>query len=142
MLESRLDSMFRSLLSVVAGIVVLTIAAFAIEAAVNPLLLWAFPRALPTPESLLSNPWAKAMTFSYGFLCVAAGGYVTAKLAPRRPLRHTAALGITQAALTLAAMVSPEGRRASQLQWIAIAVLSIPSALAGGWLYVRRNSGS
>jgi hypothetical protein len=47
--------MLRSLLSV-AGIAVLTVASFAIEAAVNPLLIRAFPKALPGPEALSSNP--------------------------------------------------------------------------------------
>src|SRR5215469_1947856 len=39
--------MVRSVLSVLAGIAVLTLASFAIEAALNPLLLRAFPEALP-----------------------------------------------------------------------------------------------
>jgi hypothetical protein len=47
--------MFRSVLSVLAGIAVLTAASFAIEAAVNPLLLGAFPQALPSTAALASN---------------------------------------------------------------------------------------
>jgi hypothetical protein len=131
--------MFRSVLSVLAGIVVLTATSFAIEAAVNPLLLRAFPQALPGPEALISNPWVKTLMFAYGFLCVAAGGYVTALVARRRPIRHAAALGIVQAGLTILAMFSPEGNHATLLQWVTIAVLSIPAALAGGILYKRRQ---
>jgi hypothetical protein len=121
--------MFRSMLSIVAGIAVLTVASFAIEAAVNPSLLWAFPQALPGPEALISNPWVKALTFAYGLVCVAAGGYVAAGVARR----------IVQAGLTIMAMLSPVGNHASRLQWITIAVLSIPAALAGGFLYKRRK---
>jgi hypothetical protein len=126
--------MFRSVLSVLAGIALLTAASFAIEAVVDPLLLRAFPQALPNPAALTSNPWARMLTFAYGFACVAAGGYLAARLARRFPVRHSAAMGIVQAGLTIAAMFSPEGNHASRMQWILIALLSIPAALAGGFL--------
>jgi hypothetical protein len=127
--------MVRSVLSVLAGIVALTAASFAIEAVVNPLLLRAFPEALPGPAALASNHWVRAFTFAYGLICVAAGGYVSAWIARRFPIRHAAAMGILQAGLTIAAMLSPEGNHASRMQWIAIAILSVPAALAGGLLY-------
>jgi hypothetical protein len=134
--------MIRSVLSVLAGIVVLTVTSFAIEMALNPLLMRAFPETLPSPEALAANPWVKALTFGYGFLCVAAGGFVAARIAggarvtPRRPMTHAAVMGIVQAGLTILAMLSPEGNHASRSQWIVIAALSIPAALAGGLLYI------
>jgi MFS family permease len=131
--------MLRSVLSILAGIVVLTATSFAIEAAVNPLLLRAFPQALPGPEALSSNPWVKTLTFAYGFVCVAAGGYATAWVARRFPIKHAAAMGIVQAGLTMMAMLSPVGHHASRLQWVAVAVLSIPAALVGGIVYERRK---
>ena len=127
--------MLRSVLSVLAGIAVLTAASFAIEAVVNPLLLRAFPQALPSPAALSSNSWVRMVTFAYGLICVAAGGYVAARIARRLPIRHAAAMGMVQAGLTVAAMLSPEANHASRMQWIAIAILSIPAALAGGFLY-------
>jgi len=127
--------MLRSVLSVLAGIAVLTAASFAIEAVVNPLLLRAFPQALPSPAALASNPWVRMFTFAYGLTCVAAGGYVAARIARRLPVQHAAAMGFVQAGLTIAAMLSPEASHASRMQWIAIAVLSIPAAVAGGFLY-------
>jgi hypothetical protein len=126
--------MVRSVLAVLAGIAVLTVTSFAIEAVANPVLLHAFPQALPGPEALMSNPWVRALTFTYGFLCVAAGGYVAARVAGRLPIRHAVAMGIVQAGLTMMAMLSPEAGRASRLQWIAIAMMSLPAALAGGFL--------
>jgi MFS family permease len=131
--------MFRSLLSVPAGIAVLTAASFAIEAALQPLLLRMLPEALSGPETLSSNPWVKALTFGYGLMCVTAGGYVAARVARRRPITHAAAMGVVQAGLTVGAMLSPVGNHASPMQWIAIAILSIPAALAGGALYKGRN---
>jgi hypothetical protein len=132
--------MVRSVLSVLAGIAVLTALSFAIEAAVDPLLLRAFPQALPGPGALSTNPWVRALTFSYGLACVAAGGYFAARIGRRQPMRHAAAMGIIQGGLTIVAMLSPEGNHASRSQWIMIAILSVPAALAGGALYKRRET--
>jgi hypothetical protein len=131
--------MIRSLLSVLAGIVVLTLASFAIEAALDPLLLWAFPKALPGPEALQGNPWVRVLMFAYGFVCVAAGGYVASRVAGRMPLTHAAVMGIVQAGLTVMAMLSPAGSHASRSQWILTAILSVPAALVGGVLYKGRK---
>jgi len=132
--------MIRSLLSVLAGIVTLTVTSFAIEMALDPLLIRAFPESLPGPESLSSNPWVRALTFAYGLICVAAGGYVAARIARRRPVTHAAVMGIIQAGLTIVAMLSPVGNHASRLQWIVIAILTTPAAIAGGVVYRGRTS--
>ena len=97
----RLLHVVRSALSVLAGIAVLTLASFAIEAALNPLLLRAFPEVLPGPEALSSNPWVRAVTFAYGLMCVAAGGYVAARVARRLPIKHAAAMGILSIAVLI-----------------------------------------
>lgn len=131
--------MVRGVLSVLAGIAVLTVASFAIEAAVNPLLLRTFPEALPGPEALSSNLWVRALTFAYGLICVAAGGYVAARVARRLPVKHAAAVGIVQAGLTIMAMLSPVGNHASRFVWILTAILSVPAALAGGVVYRTRK---
>jgi hypothetical protein len=44
-------------------------------------------------------------------------------------------MGIFQAGLTIAALLSSEANHASRMQWITIAILSIPAALASGFLY-------
>jgi energy-converting hydrogenase Eha subunit F len=57
----------------------------------------------------------------------------------RLPVQHAAALGIVQAGLTILAMLSPVANHASHLQWIIIAIVSIPAALAGGIVYRSRT---
>ena len=131
--------MLRSLLSVLAGIAVLTVASFAIEAAVNPLLIRVFPEALPGPEALSSNPWVRTLMFAYGLTCVAAGGYVAARVARRLPVQHAAAMGIFQSGLTIVAMLSPVANHASRWVWIMTAILTIPAALVGGVVCKRRR---
>ena len=131
--------MFRSVLSVLAGIAVLTGASFAIEAAVNPMLLHLFPQALPSREALASNPWVRTLTFAYGFACVAAGGYIAASVARRLQFQHAAAMGIVQACLTIWAMLSPIANHASRWQWITTAILTVPAAMVGGAVYQGRK---
>ena len=131
--------MLRSVLSVIAGIAVLTATSFAIEAAVDPLLLRIFPLALPGPTALSTNHWVRILTFVYGLMCVAAGGYIAARIARRLPIKHAAAMGIVQAGLTILAMLSPEANHATRLQWITTAILSIPAALVGGALVSNRQ---
>jgi hypothetical protein len=131
--------MLRSVVSVLAGIAGLTVASFAIEAALNPLLLRVFSDALPGQEALSSNQWVRALTFAYGLMCVAAGGYITARIAERVPVQHAAAMGIFQAGLTIIAMLSPVGNHASRLQWITTAILTVPAAVVGGAVYKARK---
>ena len=131
--------MVRSVLSLLAGIAVLTLASFAIEAALNPLLLKSFPEALPGPGALAWNPWVRALTFAYGLMCVATGGCIAARVARRLPVTHASVMGVIQASLTIVAMLSPVGNHASRLQWIITAVLCIPAALVGGVVYKGRK---
>jgi hypothetical protein len=131
--------MVRSVVSVLAGIALLTVASFAIEAALNPLLLRGFPEALSRPEALQSNLWVRALTFAYGLLSVAGRGYVAARLARRRPVQHAAAMGTIQAGLTIMAMLSPVGNHASRWVWVVTAILTIPAALVGGVVYEGRK---
>jgi hypothetical protein len=132
--------MVRSLLSVLAGIVVLIVASFAIEAALNPLLLRVFPEALPGPEALSSNPWVRTLMFVYGLMCVAAGGYVAARTARGLQVQHAAAMGMIQSGLTVMAMLSPGGNHASRWVWVVTAILTIPAAVVGGVVCKRRQT--
>ena len=131
--------MIRSILAVLAGLAVLTAASFAVDAAMDPLLLWAFPKALSGPQMLASNLWVERITFAYSLLCIAAGGYVAARVARRLRVAHAAITGTTQAGLTLMAMLSSFGNHGSRSHWIIAAVLSIPAALLGGTLAKGRK---
>jgi hypothetical protein len=123
--------------AILAGIVTLTAVSFGIEAVVDPLLLKLFPQALPTQSAMSHNVPAILFMFTYGALSVAAGGYVTAWLAGRTPLRHAAYMGILQCALTVAAMTAM-WNHAPAINWIVSLVMALPAALLGGWLFARR----
>ena len=75
--------MIRSTLAILAGLVVIIATSFGIEAAANPVLMRMFPGALPNEAAMSHNLPAWLFTFAYTFLCVVAGGYVTARRATR-----------------------------------------------------------
>ncbi len=131
--------MIRSALAVLAGIITLTITSFAIEAAVDPLMMRLFPHALPNRAAISYNLPAALFLFSYTFLCVAAGGYVTAWLARRSPVLHSLLMGAIQVALTVWAMMSLSLRNEAPLRnWIVALVLTIPAAWCGGLLRAKQ----
>jgi hypothetical protein len=131
-----LISVIRSICAVLAGIVALTVTSFAVEAAVNPILLRLFPRALPNPAAIAFNPYASLVTLVYTSLCIVAGGYVTAWIAKRAPVEHAIIMGVVQVLLTVMAMLHFRGM-APLRNWIATLILTIPVASLGGVLHAR-----
>jgi hypothetical protein len=129
--------MIRSVLSVLAGIVVLTVTSFAIEAVADPLLTRMFPQALPDHAAISHNLPASLLMFVYTSLCVVAGGYVTGWLARRHPAQHAVVMGVVQAALTIWAMIAlPDV--APLRNWIVSIFLAIPMAWFGGFLRAKQ----
>ena len=93
---------------------------------------------LPPPEQGLFITWILVLALFYRTIYTVAGGYVTATLAPGRPMRHAAILGVIGTiAGTIGVFV---GWNLSQ-HWypIALAVLGFPSVWLGGKLYVNRK---
>ena len=130
--------MIRSVLAVLAGVAVLTATSFAVEALANPLMMRMFPVSLPNRAAISYNLSASLFLFAYTALCIAGGGYVTAWLVNRSPVRHAVVLGIVQTALTVLAMVSlPEG--GPLRNWTATILLTVPAAWCGGLLRISRE---
>ena len=131
--------MIRSALAVLAGIVTLTITSFAVEAAVDPLMMRLFPNTLPNRAAISYNLPATLFLFSYTFLCVGAGGYVTAWLARRSPVLHSLLMGAVQVALTVWAMFALRNE-APLRNWIGALVFTIPAAWCGGILSAKQSA--
>lgn len=126
--------MIRSVLAVLAGLVVLTIVSFAIEAAAEPLLMHLFPAALPNSAALAANSGARLFMLAYTMFSIAVGGYVTAWIARRAPLIHAAVMGAIEVAFTLYVLIAaPFAEVHKPLHWSSIAglVLIIPAAYLG-----------
>jgi hypothetical protein len=74
-----------------------------------------------------------AVALAYRTLAGVAGGFVTAMLAPSRALLHAAILGLIGLALSTAGAVAM-WKLGHNWYPVSLAVLALPSALAGGWL--------
>jgi len=129
--------MIRSVLAVLAGILTLTAVSFGIEAVADPLLMRLFPESLPTRAAFSHSLPVTLFGFAYGAGSIALGGYVTAWLARRAPLKHAAIMGVVQCALTVWAMAAM-WNHAPAANWIGALVMAFPAALLGGWLFARR----
>ena len=135
--------MIRSILAVLAGLVVLTMVSFAIEAVADPLLMHLFPAALPNAAALASNLPARLFMLLYTAASIAAGGYVTAWIARRSQLIHAAIMGAIELAFTLYVMIAapiPEANPAPRWAWIAGMILIIPAAYLGAAARVKQVS--
>ncbi len=82
----------------------------------------------------------------YGCAYAIAGGYVTARLAPARPMAHAFVLGVLMALLALltaymVATTPPSPEYVNQPGWYypALAVTVLPSILLGAGLYARQT---
>jgi hypothetical protein len=129
--------MMRSALAVLAGLAVITVASFSIEAAADPLMMRMFPDSFPNKTALSHNTTVWLFTMAYTLVCVVAGGYVTARFARRSPVRHAVILGLLQAALMVPAMLSfPDP--GPLWRWIVGMVLVILAAWCGGAIYAKK----
>ncbi|HXO43861.1 MAG TPA: hypothetical protein VN846_00200 [Candidatus Cybelea sp.] len=132
--------MIRSVAAVLAGIVVLTILSFAIEAAANPLVLRAFPDALGVGAPLRHALPARLFMMAYTMLSIAAGGYVTAWIARSAKVWHAVVMGAIELALTAYAMFELP-HQAPLWSWLTGMVLLVPAAWLGAVFRVKHSSG-
>ncbi len=110
----------QSILALAAGFVLIVILVFEADAAY----------LLPTPH----DPASFALMLWSMLVCVASGGYVTARLAPRRPLRHALELGLLVMFVTAVMYwldVTPGNHAATQ---ISVLIVILPAAWLGGTL--------
>lgn len=128
----------RSILGVIAGIVVLTVASFAIEAAADPILMHLFPNALPNRAALQQNLPASIFLFFYTSLCLVLGAYVAAWIAGRAPVLHALVMGAIEVVLTLMAMA--HFTDLPKRNFIVSLILTLPVAWIGGALRAKHTA--
>ncbi len=128
-------SVIRSILAVLAGIVVLSVTSFAIEWATEPMLARVFPDA-QSGGAIWHHGVRRLIMFVYSTFCVACGGYVTAWIARGHEVRDAVIMGAIQAALTSMAMI--EFRDKAPLWfWIVGMAVTVPAAWCGGILRMK-----
>ena len=90
------------------------------------------------PEQGFHTRWMVVTATIYRTIFSAVGGYITAALAPNRPMIHAVILGIIGlVAATIAAVVTIPMKIAPTWYPIALAVLALPSTWLGGKLRTK-----
>ena len=132
---ARPGNMGRSIGAVVAGFVAVFVLTTIVDVVLHALHVYP-PWGQPMVE-----PGLNALALSYRIVITIAGAYITAKLAPRNPMRHALVLGVigTIAAIGGAIAFIPKHFGPNWYP-IAIAVTGLPCCWLGGLLYQSRHS--
>jgi hypothetical protein len=128
--------MLRSVLAVVAGFLVPAV----LVTLTDQLMAVLVPDLYPQPAPGVQIPPAGlALNVTYGFVYAILGGWVTARLAPRLPMKHVYALC---AAIAVFGLVSALMLAGMLPLWysLALVALGILGAVLGGRLFVRRTT--
>ena len=124
-------AILRSILAVLAGMVFIVAASTATD--------WVLCKTiLPEMASTHAPPADLALALAYRTVFGVAGGWITAKLAPSRPMTHAIVLG---AIGTLAALAGAVAMWSVGQQWypLALVVLALPQCWLGARIAARRQ---
>ena len=128
--------MGRSVLAIVAGFLVVVILSLGIDEVLH--LLKVYP---PWGEPM-HDPGLNALALSYRIVITVFSGYVTARLAPRNPMKHVLVAGLIGILLGIAGVVGAMKILMGPIWYpVAIAVTGFPSVWLGGMLYARSGRG-
>ncbi len=122
----------RSIWAIVAGVLFIIIVTTIVDIVLHVLNVFP-PLGEPIDDKL------SLLATSYRVVIGIAGAWLTARLAPQRPMKHAIILGIVGTLLGLAGVAATWNRGLGP-RWypIALAVLAIPQCWAGAKIYDRR----
>ena len=126
----------KSLWAVVAGVLAIIIVTTLVDLALHA--VGVFP---PTDQPLSDG--LAALATLYRIVISIGGAWLTARLAPSKPMKHVMILGIVGLVLGLVGVVATWNLGLGP-RWypIALAVLAIPQCWAGGKIYELQSSRS
>lgn len=119
----------RSILAVIAGVVFIIVVTMLVDIALH--LTKVYPSMGGPMDNMLS-----ILATSYRVVISIIGAWLTAKLAPRNPMKHAMALGFVGTVLALVGVAATWNKGLAPMWYpIALVVLAIPQCWAGGRLY-------
>ena len=123
----------KSVWAVVAGVLFILIVTTLVDIALHALGVFP-PMDQPLDDKL------SLLATSYRIVISIGGAWLTARLAPAKPMKHALILGLVGTVLGLVGVVATWNRGLGP-RWypIALAVLAIPQCWVGGKLYEMRS---
>jgi hypothetical protein len=123
----------RSIWAIVAGILFVIVVTTLVDVVLHAIGVFP-PMDQPLDDSLA------VLATSYRIVISIAGAWLTARLAPEKPMKHAMILGVVGTVLGLVGLVATWNRGLGPGWYpILLAVLAIPQCWVGGWLYVTQS---
>jgi hypothetical protein len=123
----------RSILAIVAGVIAIVVATTAVDALLH--LVGVFP-----PMNIPIDDRLSAIATSYRVVITVVGAYLTARLAPGKPMKHALILGCVGTVMgALGAAATWDKGLGPHWYPIGLAVMALPECWAGGKLYQARG---
>lgn len=123
----------KSIWAVVAGVLAIIVVTTVVDVVLHAAGVFP-PMNVPIDDRL------SLLATSYRIVISVAGAYLTASLAPERPMKHAMILGYVGTVLGLLGVAASWGKGMGPAWYpIALAVLAIPQCWAGGRLYELRR---
>ena len=125
--------MRKSIWAVIAGVLVIIVVTTLVDIAMHTIGVFP-PMDQPIDDALA------LLATSYRIVITIGGAFLTARLAPDKPMKHAIILGIVGTVLGVVGVVATWNRGLGP-RWypIALAVLAITQCWVGGRLYVMRS---
>jgi hypothetical protein len=124
----------KSIWAVVAGVLTIIVVTTVVDLVLHAAGVFP-PMNVPIDDRL------SLLATSYRIVISVAGAYLTAWLAPERPMKHAMILGYVGTLLGLLGVVATWGKGLGPAWYpIALAALAIPQCWAGGKLYELQHS--
>ncbi len=92
----------------------------------------------PPPDKGFFMWWMLVLALIYRGIYTAGSGYITAALAPNRPMRHAIILGIIGVVVTILGSIANWDKSHAWYP-IALILITLPCTWLGGKLAIRRN---
>jgi hypothetical protein len=124
----------RSIVAVVVGVLFIIVVTTLVDVALHATGVYP-PVGTPMDDRL------SALATAYRIVISVAGAYLTARLAPQRPMKHALVLGVVGTVLGAAGAVATWDKGLGPAWYpVALAVLALPQCWAGGKLYELRHA--
>ena len=125
--------MKKSIWAVVAGVLVIVVVTTLVDIVLH------LARVFPPMDQPIDDSLALLAT-SYRIVISVGGAWLTARLAPDKPMKHVLILGLVGTVLGLVGVVATWNRGLGP-RWypIALAVLAIPQCWVGGKIYEAQS---
>lgn len=128
--------LWRSSSAVLAGFLAVVVLSIATDEALH--LLEVYP---PWGQPLFETA-PLLLALGYRIVYNVVGGYVTARLAPRNPMRHAVVLGVVGLVLGAAGAIATIPMHLGPSWYpIALVIAALPCAWLGGWLHRHAAAG-